>query len=95
MNSTLIILIICGCVTAAAAHADDIIAPKAKTFVPRMTTLRGGTLQPASGLHSSSSLQPAAGIEPSGEERGRGPIVVRPTPEEEWRRLFPKKPGQP
>ena len=68
--------------TLATAAAQD-----SRTFVPRMTTLAG------SGLHAAQGLHTAAGLESPSLRGGRGPIVRRPMTEEEWRAIFPKRPG--
>jgi hypothetical protein len=68
----------------AAAQAQE----RPRPFVPRMTTLVGASLTPAQGL------QTAAGLEGPSVNGGRGPIVRRPMTEEEWRAIFPKRPGE-
>lgn len=72
-------------------------AEKREPFVPRMTSLRGASLQPSSGLHASAGLQTSSelqatrGVEPSADRAGRAPIQVRPMSEAEWRRIFPSR----
>lgn len=68
-----------------AAPAAPVQQVSPKIFQYRMATLRGRSLQPASGL------QPAAGLQPSAGERGAGPAVTSPMSEEQWRQLFPRK----
>ena len=76
------------------AFADDAPAQTTRSkiapFEPRLTTLRGGSLQPSVGLQASSALQPATGIRQNSE----GIVVSGLTSDEEWRRLFPKKYGE-
>ena len=60
--------------------------PKPAPFVPRLTTLRGASLQPATGLQTA-IVQASAGIRQSGE----GTIFSGLSSDDEWRRLFPKK----
>lgn len=70
-------------------------SPAAKVFQYRMGTLRGATLQPAGAVQPSGGVhvQAAAGVQPSGPDRGPGPVVTRPMTEEQWRQLFPVKNG--
>ena len=63
--------------------------PKAMLFVPRLTTLRSASLQPATGLQTA-IVQASAGIRQSGE----GTIFSGLSSDDEWRRLFPKKYGE-
>lgn len=78
---------------AAGAFAGDTAAQAGRVknapFEPRLTTLRGGSLQPAAGLQTASGLQTSTGIRQDGE----GATVSGLSSEEEWRRVFPKKYG--
>ena len=74
---------------APAAPVASVAPPKAAPFVPRLTTLRGASLQPATGLQVA-LVQGSPGLRQSGE----GSIFSGLSSEDEWRRLFPKKYGE-
>jgi hypothetical protein len=64
-----------------------------QAFEYRLGTLRGASLQPASGVQGSSGAQAGVGLQPSAAHRGAAPAMVRPMSDEEWRKMFPKKLG--
>jgi hypothetical protein len=76
------------CANGVVSAADGPESSPKKLFEYHFATLRGSRLQPAGGL------QPAPGLQPSAGDRGAGAPVTRPTSEEEWRRMFPKKAGE-
>lgn len=88
------------CANAPAMAGEEAQPAKRKAFEYHFATLRGASLQPSGavqasgGLQGSSGLQRSNGIQPSAGQRGAGPAAATPTSEEEWRRMFPKKPGQ-
>lgn len=91
-TTKLLLAFLCANAPVIAAEPGAVPETPKKTFETHFSTLRGRSLQPASGLHHSGGLQKAEGLQPSGPESGAAAAVTRPTAEEEWRRMFPKKP---